>query len=415
MQERLIIKSFAGIKEAQIDINKINLFIGPQASGKSIIAKLAYFFKNFNSLLLKAIEEEKTKTEFDKIILKKFEYYFPPPTWPEYGFSIRFELGEFFIELVRDITKGKLILSYSHFFYQKLQYYKRDYRERIKEHVSKEDEFDEILIKSMELQQRFYTRLQKDISRYSSFRQIFIPAGRSFFANLQSNIFTFLSNSQLDPILIEFGAFYEQTKAISEQLSTRKSQKTLGTIDRLVGEILVGSYQRDKKGDYLVHTDGRKVNIPYCSSGHQEILPLIIILLRIRASSVGSTVYIEEPEAHLFPQSQKAIVELIMSIMNKESMQLFITTHSPYILSSFNNLIEAGRLGQELPQDQLKALYKIVPKEQFVDYNEINVYSVDNGKVKTALDKDMQLIAQNVLDDVSNDISIQFGKLLDLQ
>lgn len=43
--ESIHIKDFRGIEEMTLEINKINILIGPQASGKSVTAKLIYFFK----------------------------------------------------------------------------------------------------------------------------------------------------------------------------------------------------------------------------------------------------------------------------------------------------------------------------------------------------------------------------------
>ena len=40
MGKRLIVKNFGPIKEVDIDLKKINVFIGPQGSGKSTIAKI---------------------------------------------------------------------------------------------------------------------------------------------------------------------------------------------------------------------------------------------------------------------------------------------------------------------------------------------------------------------------------------
>jgi predicted ATPase len=45
--EKIEIKDFGGLKNTEIPINKINLFIGKQASGKSISIKLMYYFKSF--------------------------------------------------------------------------------------------------------------------------------------------------------------------------------------------------------------------------------------------------------------------------------------------------------------------------------------------------------------------------------
>ncbi len=44
MNEKIIIKNFGPLKQLELDLKEIMVFIGPQASGKSTIAKLIYFF-----------------------------------------------------------------------------------------------------------------------------------------------------------------------------------------------------------------------------------------------------------------------------------------------------------------------------------------------------------------------------------
>ena len=44
--QKLYIKNFRQITEAEIEIRDIMFLIGEQASGKSTIAKLIYFFKS---------------------------------------------------------------------------------------------------------------------------------------------------------------------------------------------------------------------------------------------------------------------------------------------------------------------------------------------------------------------------------
>jgi predicted ATP-dependent endonuclease of OLD family len=41
--ESIHIKNFGGIKEMTLEINKINILIGPQASEKSMTARRVYF------------------------------------------------------------------------------------------------------------------------------------------------------------------------------------------------------------------------------------------------------------------------------------------------------------------------------------------------------------------------------------
>jgi len=79
--ERLTIKDFCGIKNIEIDLADITILIGPQASGKSICAKSLYFFKRFVIEMRFAIDEQKTKKDFDETLRRRFEEYFPRQSW----------------------------------------------------------------------------------------------------------------------------------------------------------------------------------------------------------------------------------------------------------------------------------------------------------------------------------------------
>ena len=49
--QKIIIKNFGAIEYAEIEIKKVLVLIGEQASGKSTIAKLIYFFKSLKENL----------------------------------------------------------------------------------------------------------------------------------------------------------------------------------------------------------------------------------------------------------------------------------------------------------------------------------------------------------------------------
>ena len=46
MNEKLIVKNFGPIREAELDLKKVTVFIGPQGSGKSTLAKLVAICKD---------------------------------------------------------------------------------------------------------------------------------------------------------------------------------------------------------------------------------------------------------------------------------------------------------------------------------------------------------------------------------
>ncbi|MFA4851685.1 MAG: AAA family ATPase [Bacteroidales bacterium] len=416
MNEKIIIENFGGINKFEVHLNQINVFIGPQATGKSICAKLFYFFKRFQNELIDGIENQITIEETEAQIIKKFEDFFPPHTYPKGKFSIRYIISNEFIE-IRKNNGNKIELKYSNFYKSEFQEFKSIYIKKLKEEQTKEQlEMHRSLFL---IRTKFINEIQKHIGMPSGYNQIYIPAVRSFFANIQKNIFSFLSSQRvIDPFFIEFGSFYESMK---RRHFFREGKIDNTKINDLVEKIICGKYIQEKGEDFLIHPDGRKVNISYSSSGQQETLPLTIILknlLNIGFLGNGATVYIEEPEAHLFPFAQKSIVELIASVFNfskENKFQFIVTTHSPYILTSFNNLIHAGSLQTKLSPTKKAKLYKIVPKEEIITPGLINAYSLEHEGITDLICKETGLIATNIIDSVSDNIAIQFDELLNLE
>ena len=62
--QKIIINNFAAIKNAEIEIKNLLILIGEQASGKSTIAKLIYFFKSLRDDLFNQIYTDTKKDSF---------------------------------------------------------------------------------------------------------------------------------------------------------------------------------------------------------------------------------------------------------------------------------------------------------------------------------------------------------------
>ncbi|MFM7369400.1 MAG: AAA family ATPase, partial [Sphaerospermopsis kisseleviana] len=65
--QKIIIKNFGAIEYAEIEVRKVLVLIGEQASGKSTIAKLIYFFKSLRDDLFSQIYQDAEKANFDKL------------------------------------------------------------------------------------------------------------------------------------------------------------------------------------------------------------------------------------------------------------------------------------------------------------------------------------------------------------
>ncbi len=277
-----------------------------------------------------------------------------------------------------------------------------------------------------DIRRSFLQKVTEKLDKVATFSQLYIPAGRSFFANLKSSIFTFLSkNNAVDPFLIEFGTYYENMKNMKSTVGLGRLRRSIDSkqlndeIYLLNKKILCGEYLQEDGEDYLELDEGRKISIANSSSGQQETLPLTIILRTIALTKPkvgGNSIYIEEPEAHIFPAAQRDMVELISTVYNsrKDSLQFLITTHSPYILTAFNNLLQAGFLAIGATEEKIQAISRYVPQSRFINPSEITVYSLSGGYSRSILDTETGLIDTNIIDEVSNELAVQFDQLLDI-
>jgi hypothetical protein len=181
-------------------------------------------------------------------------------------------------------------------------------------------------------------------------------------------------------------------------------------------DVLRAQLRHFNKQEFLQFADGRRVKLAQASSGQQEALPLLLLLVQFGwfGPTRGRAVYIEEPEAHLFPSAQKLIMELMAHVFRawNGQMRLVLTTHSPYILTSINNLLQAGKLYATASGKEARRLSRIIPRTRTFNPGEVGFYALQDGKARSILDDETGLIDADVIDQVSNDIAIQFDELL---
>lgn len=110
-------------------------------------------------------------------------------------------------------------------------------------------------------------------------------------------------------------------------------------------------------------------------------------------------IHIEEPELSLFPDAQcKLMDDLIRNcfIDNTNSVELLVSTHSPYIVNYLNLLI--------------KRFDKNISESKY-NYHELAVYQVADGTLINLMAKNERLVNTNPLSDTINDIYNEYEKL----
>ena len=99
-----------------------------------------------------------------------------------------------------------------------------------------------------------------------------------------------------------------------------------------------------------------------------ETTPLALYL-KYGIIKEGDTVIIEEPEAHLHPDKQAKLAELLAYLINKLNIRIIITTHSDILLAKLSNLVSLS----VLPPEEIKKLgYK---PEHTINPQNIAVYN----------------------------------------
>lgn len=111
----LYISNFLGLKKVNISLKRINVFIGPQAQGKSVISKLIYFFKELPSSIFDASMDGKDKRQFDALCKERFLSIFPLYVWESTPFLIFYDFGSYTVSIENSkINSSKCKFSFTY-------------------------------------------------------------------------------------------------------------------------------------------------------------------------------------------------------------------------------------------------------------------------------------------------------------
>ncbi|GLU53254.1 AAA family ATPase [Dyadobacter frigoris] len=455
--QRIEVKNFGPLKDINLEIKDYMVFIGPQASGKSTLAKLIYFFWKVESDIYR-------KEIIPNYILSKIS----DSSFNESNSINKFtsQIRELFFELFPTHRNGQIRFIYSNG--AKIQIDVARWSEKLNEDIiidnsffSDLNEFDErvrILKDNKFLFEGGTEDTQKPSKRQLDYLAqilldnmldntpgeanpeiIFIPAGRSILS-LLSNAFTFIDSNNLDYFNENFIRFTNKVRKFLTSpdhdnlfgrkfiMSSKREEEDIYSLsNELSFNVLKGDFHVGDNGDGIMqyhNNSGYVIPLKHTSSGQQEASWLINVIQYILAESYanGYDIIIEEPEAHLFPDAQRDITKLITLLSSpdlEKKTRLIVTTHSPYILATLNNSIKAFTTAQieNKSEEVAKILSKefwINPENLFVGFMNKNE-GEDNFGIQDIFDHESRLIDHEVLDQVSDDIIKQFDDLLDIQ
>jgi len=460
--QKIIIKNFGPIKYAEIEVKKILVLIGEQASGKSTIAKLIYFFKTIQEDLFSQIYRDKQNQSLDinsdilsPIQQKFYNFFGPTNNLPDFEITFYYSFNENkFLKLSNDENKKMKISPIDTFINEKFTILASDIKFRLRQeylNINKNRNIQPLIKEEEKIKyaQQLYDLLN-DLFQNKQRDLLFIVAGRSatvaypslfekYFSqsieiNLKQNISIDnyeRSSKTLDEILLEkfiekfvrvkdiFKKF-RNFEGLIESYSENNIKEKLYQVKNKIDKILKGEYRIDDLGEKILFNKETEeyIYLSNTSSGQQESIRILQDIFINILDDAKVLRIIEEPEAHLFPVAQKQLIELLALMVNQnDDNQLIITTHSPYVLTVFNNLLFANRVVEKNPSTESEVA-QIIPQDSWLSAKDFSAYSLGNQSVsqdtkycEPIFNQEKGTIQQNYLDTVSEILGGDFQAL----
>lgn len=423
---RISLCNLGPIKNCSISLNELIVLTGPQANGKSTVAKAVYFFRTIKDDILDMMlrgttgeKPEKWKIRLTKRLKDKFMQLFGS----SYGMSND-------MEAKYEYAPGVYIRVYLKPNYKNNggpNYVTIEYSQKIEDYLL---ELDSHIFTDMTTAQR--EREESSLSELfvDGYETVFIPAGRSMITLLTTQlnfIFTSMSESQkrsidyctqryVELILRLKPSFAHGIEGLlSDQIHLTQKAFNIGLAKKckqLIESIIKGRYQYEN-GEEKLYIGGKQnkqyVKINFASSGQQETVWITNILFYYLLENKPVFLIIEEPESHLYPDSQKLIAELLALFKSNGNSEL-ITTHSPYILGEMNNLIYADVLHNR----GVEGIEGIIDQEKQLAVKKVSSYHVYDGVLENAKGDEMGLIKNELIDGASIAITDECDALYNL-
>ena len=407
----LIIENLGPIKNCEIDLTKMIVLDGPQAAGKSTIAKAIFFFRTVKNLVLKnffagvsPIPALNTKDFLLKVFCQMFGDSY---TWQndmfltfDYGSNVRIEISNW----KSNYTNRE----------EKFKNHPIQFSDKIMEWFFKYNE------KNVALNEKNFLLKELEDLFQDDKEIVYIPAGRSMLSILseslshiffnfddeQKNMIDYCTTDYINRVTKIKPVFKSPEKIIFADNDSKFNPEFLSLIREKMWKILQGQYKYLNGEEFLqlFDKDSKKIKIKFASSGQQEVLWILNLIYYYILKQKTTCFIIEEPEAHLYPNSQKEIAEYIALALSEKN-NCVLTTHSPYILGTLSNLLDARRM-----MDEGYNMSRLLEREnlistQLLKQSDFSAYFVSDGTMNNAVDDENGLIKNELIDGASDKIN----------
>ena len=393
MSEKLIIRNFGPIKNVELDLKKFNVIIGDNATGKSTIAKVLAVCRYFSYIMESTLLESFFEQGLEAWGLSEFI---------QENSQISYECEHYSFKAIRKIEKDNLenpnasLLEF-HYFSTELVALSPRFKNllnELKQIKLNQGVGKDYINQSWTIPTSFF---QNDVASVLV-NPLYIPTERG----LQS-VFS-LGKSSIQNISDSLFNQFAKLDLISRNF---KNETAIEPFD-------ISYKNLDGRGYIRKHGDEKFYSLFNGASGYQSTIPIVLVLKYYdRIKNKIKTFLIEEPELNLFPKTQQELITYLVENMVTVGNVFLLTTHSPYILTSLNNLMYAYKVGKA-NKDEVENKIKI-PEKYWLNPQDICVYQLlTDGTCENIIDEELNQIKVEKIDEISEILSKQWHELADL-
>jgi predicted ATPase len=244
-----------------------------------------------------------------------------------------------------------------------------------------------------------------------------LPAERKALVSLYK-AFTETPKIQLPLPLVHFLANLWQADSRAREIKGRSfaGSRAYSSLHSRLLNVLGGRLKWEGTGEAkrLAFSPNTRVSLPIQASSSM-VRSLAGFAIAIEQFGPGRNVLvIDEPEMNAHPAAQLAIVEIIATLANLGNY-VIATTHSPYVVDHFNNLLAADEL-EKSKRGRAQAKFIFRSDKSFLSADKVSAYELsDKGIVKDLVDRQRSRIATTTFGDVSSKLENLYNDILILK
>lgn len=409
---QLKIKNFGPIKEGYtnsqtddfFDVHRCSVFIGEQGTGKSTIAKIiSTLLWLEKDIIQKRRDFSQFKTsDFIKLCKnQKINEYFNEESYICYKsdiFDFEYKNSQFIITQKNDLSKynGKKIMYIPS--ERNLISVLEDVDEISGLPYTLQSTYEEFIKASRKLGEK-KKKLPLNGFEYSYNKSI----NTGFIEDINNNSVVKLSESSSG--LQSFAPLFLITDYLSKGVTEDFFDKitSFSSKEKEYAKELIKSHFSDifnDKAEQVLEKFERAISVRLASDFTESDKTILMAQLSSILNICFANI-VEEPEQNLYPYSQIKVTKFLVSCLNENVRNsLLITTHSPFVLSTLNNLLYASKINSKQIENQYK-----------IDANFCSAFLVQNGKIIDIFDKENKIIDTTVIDDCATLLNQQFDDL----